>query len=100
MSTPEQPPRSSDGHSESQDSPEGLLLTTYAFHIKVSADFLKTMEALAWRCGMDKGQFDHAVFTKGLEALMLEVHSQCDPEHLKELISLAPLGTKARVTLW
>ena len=96
MSTPEQHPKSSDGHSESPDSPEGLLMTEYRLTILVSADFLKAMEQLAWRCGMDKKQFNHAVFTRGIEALTLEAHAAADEEHQASLNLIAPLGAKAR----
>lgn len=96
MSIPGQPPRSSDGPSESPDNPpEGMLMARYDMHIMVSADFLKALEALAHQCGLNRMQFNGMVFAKGVEALTEEISMLHDEEHQEVFENLARLGEKA-----
>jgi len=100
MSTQGPPPRSSDGHSDSQDNddgaPEGLLLSKYEMNVLVSADFLKNLEELAWKCHLDRRQFNQLIFAKGIQALAHEVEIVGDPDHKANLNMLGRLGAKAR----
>lgn len=97
MSTQERPPKSSDGLSGSPDNtPEGVLPTTYTINIVVSAHLLREMEKLAWRLGLNRQEFDHQIFTKGLDTLT--THARCinEEEWVKTYESLGRLSALAR----
>ena len=98
MSTPGQPPRSTDGPFESQDNeiPEGVLLARYHMSILVTTDFLRSLEKLCWKCGMNREQFNHAIFAKGVDALTEELRKANDDEFMADFAMIAPLGRKLR----
>ena len=98
MSTPEQPPRSSDGPSESPDNgtPEGILLARYHMSVLVTAEFLRSLEKLCWKLGASREQFDHEIFAKGVETITSVVDHSNDEEFQADLAMISPLGALAR----
>jgi len=95
---PQGPPqKSSDGPSDSRNNiPEGICPATYEITVTVSADFLKSIESLAYALGFSKRQMDTEIFTKGVEAIAVELMQSQDETLAKQLDRIAQLGALAR----
>ena len=97
MQHQEPPRRSSDGHSDlGNNIPEGICPATYNITVAVSADFLKSIEGLAYALGFNKHQMDTEIFTKGIENIAVELMQSQDEKLAKNLENVAPLGTLVR----
>jgi len=71
-------------------------MAEYPMKIMVSADFLKTLEHLCHSCGMNRNQFNHLVFGKGVERVNEELTQWNDDEFQAELAMIGRLGWMSR----
>ena len=97
MSNQEPPQRYSDGPLGSPDEiPSGICPARYQISVVVTADILKSLEAIAYMLGMSKPQIDAEVFGKGYEAVRVELLHARDADLHAILDTIAPLGQMVR----
>lgn len=97
MSTQGQPPKSSDGQSDSLDNPpEGILFARYHMDVMISANLLRCLEKIAWKFGVSRDQFDREIFARGIDALYSDMKRANNDDFQAEMAMIAPLGRLLR----